>query len=137
MFKRILRIISNLTSKKAENDKGIDKALLETVVSISKRDKGNVLFIFSKHSYDDYQSSRGMLSNYIESHMQGHRQRLNGRDTTSSTTFNDIKKNLNDITKEAELYDRLIISIFTKNETERDDLASKCLALDNVTVYVF
>ena len=68
--------------------------------------------------------------------MRGYKQRLSGRDTTSSTTFNDIKRNLDDVAKEAK-YDRLIISIFTKNEMERDDLASKCLALNNVTVYVF
>jgi len=136
MFKKILRIISNLTSKKSENKKGIDKALLESVVSIAKRDTGNVLFIFSTHSYKDYLNSRGMLSNYIDNNMRGYKQRLSGRDTTSSTTFNDIKSNLNDVAKETE-YDRLIISIFTKNEMERDDLASKCLALNNVTVYVF
>lgn len=136
MFEKILRINSNLPSKKAENKKGIDKALLESVVSIAKRDTGNVLFIFSTHSYKDYLDSRGMLSNYIDNNMRGYKQRLSGRDTTSSTTFNDIKRNLDDVAKEAK-YDRLIISIFTKNEMERDDLASKCLALNNVTVYVF
>ncbi|WP_379545042.1 hypothetical protein [Psychrobacter sp. R86515] len=136
MFEKILRIISNLTSKKAENKKGIDNALLETVVNIAKRDTGNVLFIFSTHSYKDYVNSKGMLSNYIQNNMRGYKQRLSGRDATSSTTFKDIKSNLDDVAKEAE-FDRLITSIFTRNETERDDLASKCLALDNVTVYVF
>lgn len=132
MIKKLL----NFIFRKKKNEVFIDKVLLDAVVNIAKNNKGNIIFLFSNHSYSNYSRSREVLSNYIDEHMQGYKQRLNGCDTTSSTVFNNLESDFAAVPKEIHMFDRLIKSVFTKNRAELDELASKCLTLDDVSVYI-
>ncbi len=132
-------MINSIFSKNEKADeqvKQIDNAILDVVVTIAKNDDSNILFLFSAHSYNDYSDSRDVLSNYIDANMKNYKQRLNGCDTTSSTIFNTIESDFKVAIQESKMFDRLILSVFTKNRAELDDLAIKCLALDNVNVYI-
>ena len=112
-------------------------AILDAVVSIAKNEKNeksNILFLFSPNSYSDYGAARGVLSNHIKREMPSYNQRLNSCDTSSSTLFTNIDHDFKTVSKEN--FDRLILTVFTKDRSELNTLARKYLALDDVNVYV-
>lgn len=110
--------------------------ILAALLEIAKTDKGNILFLLSPNSYNDYIEDRESFSSYIKGNMRESMQRLNSSDTSSSTVFKNIVSDFEAAKAETDLFDRLVKSIFTKNREELDDLASKCLALNDVSVYI-
>lgn len=123
--------------KDEEISVSVDMAILDAVVSIAKNEKNkksNILFLFSPNSYNDYVTARGVLSNHIRKKMPSHSQRLNSCDTTSNTVFKNIEHDFQAISKED--FDRLILTVFTKNRSELNRLARECLGLDDVNVYI-
>lgn len=139
--------ILGLSSKKTKEDKNIDKAILDAVVSIATRDKGNILFLLSDKSYEDYQQSKDDIKSYILENMQdmSSKQRTNSMDMTYSVsdseltirnTVDSIKKDFANIAGEKKYFDRLIFSVFTKSRAELNEVAVQCLALEGVNVYI-
>ncbi len=124
----------------------IDKEILDAVVYIAKKNIGNILFLFSIHSYNNkphFQNSRVALSNYIHANMKDitFKQRLNGLDLLSADAFNHIgldlqNTNTNTNPEEDDKYERLILSVFTTSRAELDEIAIKCLSLEGVSVYI-
>ena len=140
MIKEILDTALNRPKDKVR----IDKAILDAVVYIAKKDHGNILFLLSIDSYDNnpnFQESRTALTAYVRENMKdiSFKQRLNGRDLRSTSAFNDIVKDLqntNTNPEEGNEYERLILSVFTRSRAELDDIAVRCLALEDVSVYI-
>lgn len=135
----MIRKLLNLIFKRNKDKILIDKAILDAVVNIAKRDNTNILFFFSIDSYNNdqhYQSSREVLNNYIRENMQGYSQRVDGCDTGSGSVLNNIENDFRVVSNKTESYDRLILSVFTKNRAELNNLASKCLSLEGVSVYI-
>ena len=140
MIKEILDTALNRPKDKVR----IDKAILDAVVYIAKQDHGNILFLLSIDSYDNnpnFQESRTALTAYVRENMKdiSFKQRLNGRDLRSTGAFNDIVKDLqntNTNPEEGNEYERLILSVFTRSRAELDDIAIRCLALEDVSVYI-
>lgn len=112
------------------------EVILKALLDIAKRDKGNILFLLSPTSYNDYIEDREAFSAYIKGNMRESMQRLNSSDTGSSTVFKDIVSDFDAAKVETDLFDRLLRAVFTKNREELDELASKCLTLDKVSVYI-
>lgn len=140
MIKEVLDTALNRPKDKVR----IDKAILDAVVYIAKKDHGNILFLLSIDSYDNnpnFQESRTALTAYVRENMKdiSFKQRLNGRDLRSTSAFNDIVKDLqntNTNPEEGNEYERLILSVFTRSRAELDDIAVRCLALEDVSVYI-
>ena len=140
MIKEILDTALNRPKDKVR----IDKAILDAVVYIAKKDHGNILFLLSIDSYDNnpnFQESRTALTAYVRENMKdiSFKQRLNGRDLRSTSAFNDIVEDLqntNTNPEEGNEYERLILSVFTRSRAELDDIAVRCLALEDVSVYI-
>lgn len=112
------------------------EAILKALLDTAKRDKGNILFLLSPTAYNDYVEDREAFSAYIKGNMRESMQRLNTSDTRSSTVFKNIVSDFEAAKAETDLFDRLFKAVFTKNREELDDLASKCLALNDVSVYI-
>lgn len=110
--------------------------ILAALLEIAKKDKGNILFLLSPLSYNNYSEDRESFSTYIKSNMHESMQRLNSSDTLSSTVFKNIVSDFEAAKAETDLFDRLVKSVFTKNREELNELASKCLSLDGVSVYI-
>ena len=140
MIKEVLDTALNRPKDKVR----IDKAILDAVVYIAKKDHGNILFLLSIDSYDNnpnFQESRTALTAYVRENMKdiSFKQRLNGRDLRSTSAFNDIVEDLqntNTNPEEGNEYERLILSVFTRSRAELDDIAIRCLALEDVSVYI-
>lgn len=135
------------SSKKTEDDKGIDKAILDAVVNIATRDKGNILFLFSDESYEKYTLSKEELRNYFIKNRQNiaSKQRTNSMDMTYSlndseltirNTVDSIKKDFANAAAEKKYFDRLIFSVFTESRAELNEVAAQCLTLEGVNVYI-
>lgn len=135
------------SSKETEEDKGIDKAILNAVVSIATRDKGNILFLFSDESYTKYKRSKEEIKNYFIENRQNiaSKQRTNSMDMTYSlsdseltirNTVDSIKKDFANAAGEKKYFDRLIFSVFTKSRAELNEVAVQCLTLEGVNVYI-
>lgn len=143
MIKKVL----GSSSKKTKEDRGIDKAILDAVVGIATRDKGNILFLISDKSYNDYQKSKDDIKSYIFENIQdmSSKQRTNSMDMTYSVsdnelnirnTVNSIKKDFANAAEEKEYFDRLIFSVFTKSRVELNEVAIQCLAFEDINVYI-
>nr|WP_181717460.1 hypothetical protein [Psychrobacter sp.] len=139
--------LSGLFSKKPENNKGVDKAILDAVVSIGTRDKGNILILFSKEAYVNCEKSREEVKSYLAKIVKDplFTQRTNSMDMLYSisdselTIRNTVKSIKDDFAKTAEPtenFDRLVFSVFTKSRAELNEVASQCLSLENVNVYI-
>lgn len=142
MIKEILDTALN----RPKDEVRIDKAILDAIVYIAKKDHGNILFLLSIDSYDNdphFQESRVALTAYITDNMKdlAFNQRLNGQDLRSAQAFENIGKDLkntntNKNPEENDKYERLLLSVFTRSRAELDDIAIKCLALEDVNVYI-
>lgn len=139
--------LSGLFSKKQEDNKGIDKAILDAVVSIGTRDKGNILFLFSDKAYENYTQSKDDLRTYLLENKEDMlpKQRTNSMDMSYSiddseltirNTVKSIKDDFAVAAKETKYFDRLIFSVFTKSRAELNEVAIQCLSLENVNVYI-
>lgn len=139
--------ILSFSSKKTEDVGGIDKAILDAVVSIGTRDKGNILFLISDKSYKNYTQSKGDLRTYLLENKKNMspKQRTNSMDMSYSIddseltirhTVESIKNDFAEVAKETETFDRLIFSVFTKSRAELDEVAIQCLSLENVNVHI-
>ena len=139
--------ILSLSSKKTEDDGGIDKAVLNAVVSIGTRDKGNILFLFSDKSYEDYTKSKDELRLYLIENKEdmSPKQRTNSMDMSYSisdselairNTVKSIKDDFISAAEGTKDFDRLIFSVFTKSRAELNEVATQCLSLENVNVYI-
>lgn len=139
-------MIKKLSEMLSKDDELIDKEILDAVVNIAKKNIGNILFLFSIHSYNNdphFQNSRVALSNYLHENMKdiAFKQRLNGQDLRAADPFKNIgidlqNTNTNTNPEEDDKYERLILSVFTSSRAELDDIAIKCLTLENVDVYI-
>lgn len=142
MIKKILDTALNRPKDKVR----IDKAILDAVVYIARKNNGNILFLFSIDSYDgdpNFQSSRTALTAYVRENMKdiSFKQRLNGRDLRAADAFEkiciDLKNTNTDKNPEDnDKYERLILSVFTRSKAELADIAIKCLALEDVSVHI-
>ena len=142
----MIRKLSEMILNEPKDDIFIDKEILDTVVYIAKKNIGNILFLFSIHSYNNephFQNSRVALSNYIHANMKDitFKQRLNGQDLRSADAFESIvldlqNTNTNTNPEKDDKYERLIFSVFTTSRAELDEIAIKCLSLEGVSVYI-
>ena len=135
------------SAKEAKEDKGVNKAILDAVISIATRDKGNILFLFSDESYTEYTRSKEEVKNYFIKNKQeiASKQRTNSMDMTYSLSDSEltIRNTVDSITKdfanaagEKKHFDRLIFSVFTKSRAELNEVAIRCLTLEDVNVYI-
>lgn len=116
----------------------MSEALLQVVLETLKANDGNVLFLFYPHSYESYPDSRDntlspLLRAYLGKFNVNHYP--DGMDTTSPTIMENIRARLNE-NQDQDGVDRVAISVFTKSKEEVKVLAAKCLALENVAVYI-
>ena len=136
-----------LSSKQPQNNSGINKEILDAVVSIAKRDKGNILFFFSEEAYVDYERSRDEIKSYLLENVKdmSFTQRTNSMDMlysisdselTIRNTVQSIKDDFATAATETNYFDRLIFSVFTKSRAELNEVAIQCLSLKNVNVYI-
>lgn len=139
--------LSGLSSEKPEEGKSVDKAILDAVVNIAKRDKGNILFLFSDTSYENYTKNREEIKSCLLKNMQdmSFKQRINSMDMTYSisdselnirNTVKSIKDDFAVAAGETKYFERLIFSVFTKSRVELNEVAIQCLALEDVNVYI-
>lgn len=137
----------SLSSKKIVDDGGINKAILDAVVSIGTRDKGNILFLISDKSYKNYSKSKDELRTCLLENKEdmSSKQRTNSMDMSYSiddseltirNTVESIKNDFAEVAKETETFDRLIFSVFTKSRAELDEVAIQCLSLKNINIYI-
>lgn len=112
----------------------MNDVILNAVVEITKNDKSNILFLLSEYAYQSYTDDREVLrlrikDQYSESVL------VNTMDTSANDA--DLLKYIkHDMNSNNEIFNRKILSVFTKSRTELDDLAIKCLALDDFSVYI-
>lgn len=142
----MIKKVTGLFSKKTDDKKGIDKTTLDTVINIAKRDKGNVLILFTDDSYKDYTYSRDEVKFQLSENIQGmpSRQRINGMDMSYSSdseltirnTVRNIKNDFKAAAEETKYFDRLFKSVFTRSRAELNEVAIQCLALEDVNVYI-
>lgn len=142
----MIKKLSDTILNKPEDKVLIDKVILDAVVYIAKKNIGNILFLFSIDSYNNdphFQDSRTALTNYVRENMKDipFKQRFNGQDLRAADAFNhisiDLKNtNTNKNPEENDKYERLILSVFTSSRAELDDMAIKCLSLEDVSVYI-
>lgn len=142
----MIKKVTGLFSKKTDDKKGIDKTTLDTVINIAKRDKGNVLILFTDDSYKDYTYSRDELKFHLSENIQGmaSKQRINGMDMSYSSdseltirnTVRNIKNDFKAAAEETKYFDRLFKSVFTRSRAELNEVAIQCLALEDVNVYI-
>ncbi|MGP9516482.1 hypothetical protein ACT3RO_12000 [Psychrobacter sp. AOP5-CZ1-12] len=142
----MIKKVTGLFSKKTDDKKGIDKTTLDTVINIAKRDKGNVLILFTDDSYKDYTYSRDEVKFQLSENIQGmpSKQRINGMDMSYSSdseltirnTVRNIKNDFKAAAEETKYFDRLFKSVFTRSRAELNEVAIQCLALEDVNVYI-
>lgn len=142
----MIKKVTGLFSKKTDDKKGIDKTTLDTVINIAKRDKGNVLILFTDDSYKDYTYSRDEVKFQLSENIQGmpSKQRVNGMDMSYSSdseltirnTVRNIKNDFKAAAEETKYFDRLFKSVFTRSRAELNEVAIQCLALEDVNVYI-
>ena len=142
----MIKKVTGLFSKKTDDKKGIDKTTLDTVINIAKRDKGNVLILFTDDSYKDYTYSRDEVKFQLSENIQGmpSKQRVNGMDISYSSdseltirnTVRNIKNDFKAAAEETKYFDRLFKSVFTRSRAELNEVAIQCLALEDVNVYI-
>lgn len=142
----MIKKVIGLFSKKSDEKKGIDKTTLDTVINIAKRDKGNVLILFTDDSYKDYTYSRDEVKSHLLENIQGmtSKQRINGMDMSYSSdseltirnTVRNIKNDFKAAAEETKYFDRLFKSVFTRSRAELNEVAIQCLALEDVNVYI-
>lgn len=139
--------LSGESSEKTEEGKSVDKAILDAVVNIVKRDKGNILFLFSDTSYRNYMKNREEIKSCILKNMQdiSFKQRINSMDMTYSVsdselnirnTVKGVKDDFANVAGEKKYFDRLVFSVFTKSRAELNEVAVQCLTLEGVNVYI-
>ncbi len=142
----MIKKVTGLFSKKTDDKKGIDKTTLDTVINIAKRDKGNVLILFTDDSYKDYTYSRDEVKFQLSENIQGmpSKQRINSMDMSYSSdseltirnTVRNIKNDFKAAAEETKYFDRLFKSVFTRSRAELNEVAIQCLALEDVNVYI-